>query len=72
MLTEVVSFCLLYCWPRGEFYENRMEKSAKEIYGTKLKAKIINLLKQKYLMIKGKGNPNESDFSNRVAVLFSL
>ncbi len=48
------------------------KKCEKEIYGTKLKAEIINLLKQKYLMIKGKGNPNESDFSNWVAALFSL
>ena len=48
------------------------KKCEKEIYGTKSKAEIINLPKQKYLMIKGKGNPNESDFSNRVAALFSL
>ena len=28
--------------------------------------------KQKFFCIKGKGNPNDNDFSERIAVLYSL
>lgn len=44
----------------------------KDLYGTKSIPTLIRLPKQNYIMIKGKGNPNEEDFSNRVSVLYSL
>lgn len=33
---------------------------------------LINIPPQNYIMIDGKGNPNDSDFSNRVSALYSL
>jgi hypothetical protein len=47
-------------------------KNEKEIYLPKDKPELITVPKQKFFMIKGKGNPNSSDFSERVGVLYSL
>lgn len=33
---------------------------------------IVNVPKQKFILVKGKGNPNEVDFSNRISALYSL
>ena len=33
---------------------------------------IVNVPKQKFVLVKGKGNPNEVDFSNRISALYSL
>lgn len=33
---------------------------------------MINIPEQKYIMINGMGNPNDTDFSNRVSALYSL
>ena len=48
------------------------KKHEKELYLPKSKPQIITVLKQKFLAIKGKGNPNEIDFAERVGVLYSL
>ena len=48
------------------------KKQEKDLYLPKEKPAIINVPKQKYFMIDGKGNPNEPDFSERVGVLYSL
>lgn len=48
------------------------KKNEKNLYGVKQKPQLIEVPTAYYIMIKGEGNPNESDFSNRVSVLYSL
>ncbi len=48
------------------------KKNEKYLYGVKQKPKLIDVPSAYYIMIKGEGNPNESDFSNRVSALYSL
>ena len=47
-------------------------KQEKELYGVKTKAVLVDVPKQKFSTIKGKGNPNEADFSNRISALYSV
>lgn len=49
-----------------------MEEKRKNLYGVKQKPQLIEIPSAYYIMIKGEGNPNESDFSNRVSALYSL
>ena len=48
------------------------KKNEKNLYGVKQKPQLIEIPSAYYIMIKGEGNPNESDFSNRVSALNSL
>ena len=48
------------------------KKQEKELYLPKSEPQIIIVPKQKFIAIKGKGNPNEADFSERIGVLYSL
>ena len=48
------------------------KKHDKELYGAKKIPASIVVPEQNYIMISGKGNPNNVDFSNRVATLYSL
>ena len=48
------------------------KKNEKDLYGVKQKPQLIEVPTAYYIMIKGEGNPNESDFSNRVSALYSL
>lgn len=48
------------------------KKNEKNLYGVKQKPQLIEIPSAYYIMIKGEGNPNESDFSNRVSTLYSL
>lgn len=48
------------------------KKQEKGLYGAKQIPTIITVPMQNYIMISGKGNPNDEDFSNRVAALYSL
>jgi len=48
------------------------KKSEKYLYGVKQKPQLIEVPSAYYIMIKGEGNPNEIDFSNRVSALYSL
>ncbi len=48
------------------------KKNEKYLYGVKQKPQLIEIPSAYYIMIKGEGNPNESDFSNRVSALYSL
>ena len=48
------------------------KKNEKNLYGVKQKPQFIEVPTAYYIMIKGEGNPNESDFSNRVSALYSL
>ena len=49
----------------------RMEKNEKE-YSPKLIPEIVEIPKSKYFCIKGKGNPNKPDFSERISVLYTM
>lgn len=48
------------------------KKNKKNLYGVKQKPQLIEIPSAYYIMIKGEGNPNGSDFSNRVSALYSL
>lgn len=48
------------------------KKNEKNLYDVKQKPQLIEIPSAYYIMIKGEGNPNESDFSNRVSALYSL
>lgn len=48
------------------------KKQDKNLYGAKTTPNLISIPAQNYIMIDGKGNPNDSDVSNRVSALFSL
>ena len=47
-------------------------KQDKALYGAKKYPALITIPVQNYIMISGKGNPNDVDFSNRVGALYSL
>ena len=51
-------------------YEWRKQEN--NLYSVKQTPIIVNVPKQKFILIKGKGNPNEADFSNRISALYSL
>lgn len=48
------------------------KKQEKEMYLPKAEPQMITVPKQKFFAIKGKGNPNEPDFAERIGVLYSL
>ena len=48
------------------------KKQEKELYIPKTEPQIITVPRQKFFAIKGKGDPNGSEFSERIGVLYSL
>jgi len=52
--------------------KHEYKKHEKELYCPKEKPQLLHVPKQKFFCIKGKGNPNNKDFSERIAVLYSL
>lgn len=48
------------------------EKAEPELYSPKNQPQIITVPRQNFIMIKGEGNPNLPDFSERVGVLYSI
>ncbi len=48
------------------------KKQDKKLYGAKATPTLITVPKQSYIMINGSGNPNDQDFSNKVAALYAL
>lgn len=52
--------------------KHEYKKQEKELYLPKEYPQVITVPKQKFFCIKGKGNPNDNDFSERIAVLYSL
>jgi hypothetical protein len=48
------------------------KKLEREIYNTKGEPYTVVVPRQSYIMIKGVGNPNNEDFSERVGALYSL
>lgn len=47
-------------------------KQEKNLYVPQQKPELINVPKQQFFMIRGAGNPNGQEFSERVGILFSL
>ncbi len=52
--------------------KHEWKKHERDLYGIKDKPQIITVPRQNFIMIKGVGNPNKEDFSERVGVLYSL
>lgn len=52
--------------------KHEWKKQDKRIYGAKAIPALVSIPAQNYVMIDGKGNPNDTDFSERVSALFSL
>ena len=50
----------------------KWRKQENNLYSVKQMPIIVNVPKQKFILVKGKGNPNEVDFSNRISALYSL
>lgn len=48
------------------------KKHAKELYMPKEKVELLSFPEFKFFMIKGKGNPNDEQFSEGIGVLYSL
>ncbi len=48
------------------------KKQEKEIYFPKSKPTLVQIPKYKYFCIKGKGNPNDEEFSKRIGVLYNM
>jgi hypothetical protein len=47
-------------------------KQEKNLYLPKQKPELITIPVQKFFMIKGKGNPNSEELSEKIGVLYSL
>lgn len=52
--------------------QHEWKKHEKDLYGAKQTPAMITVPMQSYIMINGKGNPNDEDFSNKVAALYAL
>lgn len=52
--------------------KHEWRKKEKNYYIPKAKPEIVNMEKFKFIQIKGSGNPNNEEFSERVGVLYSL
>lgn len=52
--------------------KHEWRKHEKHFYDAKPFPRVIELPKQQFLMIKGDGNPNDQDFSDRVSALYSF
>lgn len=48
------------------------KKQEKALYLPKQQPELITVPKQKFFMIRGKGNPNDEEFSEKIGVLYSL
>lgn len=48
------------------------KKTEKELYLPKTIPEVVTIPKQKFFMIKGKGNPNSDFFAEKIGVLYSL
>lgn len=52
--------------------KHEWKKHERDLYGTKEVPCLITVPKQNYIMLNGKGNPNDTDFSEKVGALYSL
>lgn len=63
---------IFYPCQGGTFMKYEWKRQEKEFYGAKKSPSLVTVPAQNYIMISGKGNPNDIDFSNRVSALYSL
>ena len=59
-------------WETGECMKHEWKKHERELYRVKDTPQIVTVPRQNFIMIKGVGNPNNEDFTERVGVLYSL
>lgn len=52
--------------------KHEWKKHEKTLYGAKNSPALVDIPAQNFIMMKGSGNPNDKDFSNRVSALYSL
>lgn len=52
--------------------KHEWKKHEKNLYGVKQSPRIVDIPRQQFIMIEGKGNPNDKDFSDKVSALYSL
>lgn len=52
--------------------KHEWKKHEKEMYGAKETPALVNVPLQRFIMISGKGNPNETAFSDKITALYSL
>ncbi|NMM62754.1 hypothetical protein HBE96_08600 [Clostridium sp. P21] len=52
--------------------KHEWRKHEKELYLPKVIPELVKIPKQKFFIIKGKGNPNDEDFSERIGVLYTM
>ena len=52
--------------------KHEWKKHEKNLYGVKQSPRIVDIPTQQFIMIDGKGNPNDKDFSDKVSALYSL
>lgn len=52
--------------------KHEYRKHEKSLYGTKTQPVLLDVAKQRYICIKGTGNPNSTAFTERVAALYAL
>ena len=52
--------------------KHEWKKHEKEIYGVKAKPCVLDIPAQKYIILSGRGNPDDEIFSDKVAALFSM
>lgn len=56
----------------GAYMKFEWRKYEKNLYGAKIIPALVNIPSYNFIMIKGSGNPNDTDFSDRVTALYSL
>lgn len=52
--------------------KHEWKKHERDLYGAKKVPHLVTVPMQSYIMIRGKGNPKDTDFSERIAALYSL
>ncbi len=52
--------------------KHEWKKHEKELYTPKATPRLISVPTQQFIMICGKGNPNDADFSERVSALYAV
>ena len=52
--------------------KHEWKKHEKNLYGAKVTPAVVDVPAQQYIMISGEGNPNNTDFSDKVSALYSL
>lgn len=52
--------------------KHEWKKQEKDLYMPKQKPELVTVPEQKFFMLKGKGNPNDNEFTEKIGVLYSL